>query len=69
MTGVHATSAAAAGPTKIHAMTETTRIAETIRIPAAPASEAVAHFAARLAFETDVSDVAADLESARLESG
>ncbi|KAB2344932.1 rhodanese-like domain-containing protein [Actinomadura rudentiformis] len=31
------------------------------RIPAAANAEALAHFAARLAFETDVSDVAADL--------
>ncbi|HEX2313389.1 MAG TPA: rhodanese-like domain-containing protein [Thermomonospora sp.] len=33
----------------------------TTAIPAAAPAEAVAHFAARLAFETDVSDVAADL--------
>ncbi len=33
------------------------------RIPPAPPAEAVAHFAARLAFETDVSDVHADLEA------
>ncbi|GAA1527201.1 rhodanese-like domain-containing protein [Actinomadura kijaniata] len=31
------------------------------QVPAAPAAEAAAHFAARLAFETDASDVAADL--------
>jgi rhodanese-related sulfurtransferase len=31
--------------------------------PPAPAAEAAAHFAARLRFETDVSDVHADLES------
>ncbi|MEV8509764.1 rhodanese-like domain-containing protein [Actinoplanes sp. NPDC051475] len=31
--------------------------------PAAPPSDAVAHFAGRLAFETDVSDVHADLEA------
>jgi rhodanese-related sulfurtransferase len=32
--------------------------------PPAPAEEAAAHFAARLRFETDVSDVHADLETA-----
>ncbi|WP_242908754.1 rhodanese-like domain-containing protein [Actinomadura terrae] len=32
-------------------------------VPAAPAPEAIRHFGARLAFETDVSDVAADLAS------
>ncbi|GLZ07307.1 sulfurtransferase [Actinomadura sp. NBRC 104412] len=37
-------------------------MSETLRIPAAPAAAAIAHFSARLAFETDVSDVAADLE-------
>jgi rhodanese-related sulfurtransferase len=31
--------------------------------PPAPAAEAIAHFAARLAYETDVSDVHADLEA------
>jgi rhodanese-related sulfurtransferase len=39
----------------------TTSIPETTRVPAAPASAAIEHFSARLAFETDVSDVAADL--------
>ncbi|MFK3979189.1 rhodanese-like domain-containing protein [Micromonospora sp. NPDC050397] len=34
-----------------------------LRIPLASAPEAVAHFGARLAFETDVSDVHADLEA------
>ncbi|RKR86256.1 rhodanese-related sulfurtransferase [Micromonospora pisi] len=34
-----------------------------LRVPTASAAEAVAHFAARLAFETDVSDVHADLET------
>ncbi|MEW9554628.1 rhodanese-like domain-containing protein [Nonomuraea sp. NPDC050783] len=33
-------------------------------VPAAPSAAAVAHFAARLSFETDVSDVAADLAAA-----
>ncbi|MFC5288944.1 rhodanese-like domain-containing protein [Actinokineospora guangxiensis] len=33
------------------------------RVPPAPPAEAAAHFAARLAFETDVSDVHADLEA------
>ncbi|MER5704544.1 rhodanese-like domain-containing protein [Micromonospora sp. NPDC002296] len=32
-------------------------------LPAAPPAIAIAHFAARLSFETDVSDVHADLES------
>ncbi|MGQ0840570.1 rhodanese-like domain-containing protein [Actinokineospora sp.] len=32
-----------------------------LRIPAAPPAEAAAHFAARLTFEADVSDVQADL--------
>ncbi|MGX6600547.1 rhodanese-like domain-containing protein [Micromonosporaceae bacterium Da 78-11] len=32
-------------------------------VPPAPSAAAVAHFAARLSFETDVSDVHADLES------
>jgi rhodanese-related sulfurtransferase len=32
-------------------------------IPVAPNAEALRHFAARLAFETDVSDVAADLKA------
>jgi rhodanese-related sulfurtransferase len=36
-------------------------MSKVLRIPAAGQSEAVAHFAARLALETDVSDVAADL--------
>jgi rhodanese-related sulfurtransferase len=34
-----------------------------LRTPPGPPAEAVAHFAARLAFETDVSDVHADLEA------
>ncbi|MQY05138.1 rhodanese-like domain-containing protein [Actinomadura macrotermitis] len=38
-----------------------TTVAATTVVPAAPSADAVAHFAARLAFETDVSDVAADL--------
>ncbi|MER6949486.1 rhodanese-like domain-containing protein [Nonomuraea sp. NPDC000554] len=33
-------------------------------VPAADSAAALAHFAARLAFETDVSDVAADLDAA-----
>jgi rhodanese-related sulfurtransferase len=33
------------------------------KVPAAGNAEAIAHFAARLAFETDVSDVAADLQN------
>jgi hypothetical protein len=32
-------------------------------VPAADASDAVAHFTARLSFETDPSDVHADLEA------
>ena len=36
-------------------------MSKVLRIPAAGRAEAVAHFAARLALETDVSDVAADL--------
>ena len=36
-------------------------MSKVLRIPAAGQAEAVAHFAARLALETDVSDVAADL--------
>jgi rhodanese-related sulfurtransferase len=35
-----------------------------LAVPPAPAAEAAAHFAARLRFETDVSDVHADLEAA-----
>jgi rhodanese-related sulfurtransferase len=35
-----------------------------LAVPPAPADEAAAHFAARLRFETDVSDVHADLEAA-----
>ena len=34
-----------------------------LSVPAAPAAEAIAHFAARLAVETDASDVHADLEA------
>ncbi|MFD0899495.1 rhodanese-like domain-containing protein [Actinomadura sediminis] len=34
-----------------------------MNVPAAPAAEAVRHFAARLAFETDVADVAALLDA------
>ncbi|MGW4464855.1 rhodanese-like domain-containing protein [Micromonospora sp. NPDC004704] len=34
-----------------------------LRTPPGPPADAVAHFAARLAFETDVSDVHADLEA------
>jgi rhodanese-related sulfurtransferase len=36
-------------------------MSKVLRIPAAGRAEAVAHFAARLGLETDVSDVAADL--------
>jgi rhodanese-related sulfurtransferase len=36
-------------------------MSKVLRVPAAGQAEAVAHFAARLALETDVSDVAADL--------
>ncbi|MFF5262473.1 rhodanese-like domain-containing protein [Actinomadura viridis] len=36
-------------------------MAATTDIPPASSSEAIAHFSARLSFETDVSDVAADL--------
>jgi rhodanese-related sulfurtransferase len=39
-------------------------MSKVLRIPAAGRAEAVAHFAARLALETDVSDVAADLGEA-----
>ncbi|WP_436772014.1 rhodanese-like domain-containing protein [Yinghuangia sp. YIM S09857] len=41
----------------------TTTSAATTAVPAAPPAVAAAHFAARLAFETDVSDVHADLAS------
>lgn len=45
-------------------MTElSTETSHVLRTPPAPPAEAVAHFAARLAFETDVSDVHADLEA------
>jgi rhodanese-related sulfurtransferase len=36
-------------------------MSKVLRVPAAGQAEAVAHFATRLALETDVSDVAADL--------
>jgi rhodanese-related sulfurtransferase len=36
-----------------------------LRVPPAPPAEAVAHFAAKLAFETDVSDVHAALDDGR----
>jgi rhodanese-related sulfurtransferase len=36
-------------------------MSKVLRVPAAGQAEAVAHFAARLALETDVSDVASDL--------
>jgi rhodanese-related sulfurtransferase len=36
-------------------------MSKVLRVPAAAQSDAIAHFAARLALETDVSDVAADL--------
>ena len=39
-------------------------MSKVLRTPAAGRAEAVAHFAARLALETDVSDVAADLGEA-----
>ncbi|MGI5166164.1 rhodanese-like domain-containing protein [Spirillospora sp. CA-253888] len=38
-----------------------TTVSAVAAVPAASSAEAIAHFAARLAFETDVSDVAADL--------
>jgi rhodanese-related sulfurtransferase len=44
-------------------MSTATATAAVTKVPAAANAEAIAHFAARLAFETDVSDVAADLEA------
>ncbi|MEU1629328.1 rhodanese-like domain-containing protein [Streptomyces sp. NPDC020096] len=45
-------------------MNHTVRSSSVLRAPAAPAAEAAAYFAARLAFHTDVSDVHAALETA-----
>ncbi|MFC9971955.1 rhodanese-like domain-containing protein [Spirillospora sp. NPDC127200] len=42
-------------------VSEVRAVSAVTAVPAAPSAEAVAHFAARLAFETDVSDVAAHL--------
>ncbi|MFI9159557.1 rhodanese-like domain-containing protein [Kitasatospora aureofaciens] len=50
-----ATAAPAAAPTE--------SASAVLNVPAAAPAEATAHYAARLAFETDVSDVHADLES------
>lgn len=44
-------------------MNDDLRMSIVLTTPPAPADEAVAHFTARLRFETDVSDVHADLES------
>jgi rhodanese-related sulfurtransferase len=64
MTGIHATFAAMPTDGTIHVMTETSHnVPVTVQITAAPAAGAIAHFSARLAFETDVSDVASDLEA------
>ncbi|MEV1010823.1 rhodanese-like domain-containing protein [Streptomyces sp. NPDC049881] len=44
-------------------MTDTLSAPAVLATPAAPATAALAHFTARLSFETDVSDVHADLEA------